>query len=224
MQKGIAKKYYALVWLLDVALFNVLVFLLVKSENRLDAFWTSYSFITIGFLLNLASFYLVKPNSERINPLTTFSLIYTVVALIYGIIMFFIPSAPFLVAFIPLLVMLVVFSIMGVFGVMNLEMIKSNPQKTPVVFTMSELVEYLQETQKLSSDVAVRNKINDLAYFAMSARVSSEENKELEDVEKQIYEYATFIRKNVERNEITNVFNNIEKVRKLIKEREQLIK
>ena len=50
------------------------------------------------------------------------------------------------------------------------------------------------------------------------------ENKEIEEIEKQIFEYASFIRKNVERDEVSNIFYNIDKVKKLIKERDLKIK
>lgn len=220
MKKNIGNKYYIIILSVIVILFNLLLFLLVKAENRKIAFWTCYGFTMFSFVLNLLAYFIPSKNSERLNPLTTFSFVNSIVTFVFSFVIFFIPKTPFLVAFIPLVIILVVFIILGVFGAMNLEQIKANPQKRQEIFTMSYLVEYLQDLKNIATDVAVRNKINDLAHFIMGASATDEENEEALVIEKQIFEYATFIKKNVENDEINNVFNNIEKVRKLVKERE----
>ena len=220
MSKNSGKKYYAIILLVVVLLFNLVLFLTVKPDNRKIAFWTCYGFMMGSFVLNALSFYIAPKNSERLNPLTTFSFIYCAIVFVFSFIIFFIPNTPFLVCFLPLVILLAVFIILGLFGAMNLEQIKSNPQRTKEIFTMSYLVEYLQELKSSATDVAVRNKINDLAHFIMGASQTDEENEAALAIEKQIFEYATFIKKNVENDEINNVFNNIDKVRKLVKERE----
>ena len=46
------------------------------------------------------------------------------------------------------------FVILLVFGMMNQTQIKENPQKQQEVFDMSQLVTYLQDIQKLSTNLA----------------------------------------------------------------------
>ena len=45
MAKNTGKKYYAIILLVVVALFNLVLFLTVKPDNRKIAFWTCYGFM-----------------------------------------------------------------------------------------------------------------------------------------------------------------------------------
>lgn len=220
MKKRFESKYYILIWATLVAIVNVILFLSIKAENRQTAFWVSYGFIMGAFLCNLVGFLVTPRNSERINTVTTFSFVFLVVCILIGIIFFFLPKAKFIVVFLPYFIVTGLFIIMIVFGAMNQAWIKNNPQKLPEIFTMEQLVSYLQNLQNKCTDVAVRNGINELATLAMNALPNEAHKTEVEMIEKQIFEYTTFLRKNVEQGEITNIFHNIEKVKKLFKERE----
>ena len=65
MKNNIGKKYYGIILLIIAAVFNLLLFLLVKSYNRKVAFWVCYGFVMAGFVLNALAFYLAPSNNEN---------------------------------------------------------------------------------------------------------------------------------------------------------------
>ena len=218
MKKHLSLYYYLAIWAVVVGLFNALLFIIDK--NHTTTFWVTYGFVMGSFVMNLVGFMIAPRNKQRINTVTTFCFMYAVVCLLSGIIFFIFPKVPVAVIICVYLVFTAAFVILLVFGMMNQTQIKENPQKQQEVFDMSQLVTYLQDIQKLSTNVAVRNGINDLVNFAMGATTNIKELPEVEEVEKQIFEYASFIKKNVEHDEVNNVFYNIDRVKKLLKERE----
>lgn len=224
MKKLITNKYYILLWAVVVGALNAIIFLTIKSKNRQAAFWVTYGFLMGAFVLNLVSALLFKANSENIYAPTTFTFYFIGISLVVFIIFLIFPTASFLWPLIPLIIFLAMFLILYIFGAMNQEWIKKNPQKRPEIFNMTQLVTYLTELQTICKDVAVRNNLNELTNVAMNALPNQDNKPAVEAKEKQIFEYAGFLRKNVERDQITNVFNNIERIKKLLKERETLIK
>lgn len=224
MKKIFNSKYYFIVWAVLLALYNVIVFLITSEETRLTAFWVSYGFVMGGFAANVVSALLDFPDNEKLNPLTSFSFTFVVVCQLVNIIFLIVPTAPFVAVFIPYIILTAIYIILMVFSMKTMNHVAANPQKTREIFNMSDLVEYFKELKELASDVAVRNALNDLSHYIMSASVCEKENEEVNNLEKRIFEYSSFIKKNVERNEITNIFNNIDNVRKLVKERELKIR
>ena len=68
----------------------------------------------------------------------------------------------------------------------------------------------------------VRDQISKILELAEDTSSLSSDNERFKQVEKQIFEYAYFLTKNVERNELQNIFNNINKIEKLLLERKKI--
>lgn len=218
MKKHLSLYYYLAIWAVIVGLFNALLFIIDKNRNA--AFWLTYGFVMGSFVINLIGFMIAPRNKQRTNAITTLCFMYAIICLLSGIIFFIFPNIYVTVIICVYLVLTALFIVLLVFGMMNQKQISANPQKQKELFNMSQLITYLQDIQKISTNVAVRNGINDLVNFAMGATPNDKELKAVEDIEKQIYEYSSFIKKNVERDEVNNVFYNIDKVKNLLKERE----
>ena len=225
MKKIFNSKYYFIVWAVLLALYNVVAFLVTSKETRLLAFWVSYGFVMAGFIVNLLSALLDFPDDDKLNPFTTFSFTFVVVCQLAGIIYVLIPTAPAVDVIIPYAVLTAVYVILMVFSFKTLKQTEvkhtaSVQTTTAITGNMHDLIDFFKELKESSQDLAVRNALNDLSHYIMSSSVSDKMNEEVNALEKRIFEYADFIKKNVEKNEIGNIFNNIDNVKRLVKERE----
>lgn len=219
MKKNLSLCYYLVIWAVVVGVFNILLFILDKNHN--SEFWVTYSFVMVSFVINLIGFMVTPRQKQRINSITTFCFIYALVSLIAGIIFFIIGNANIAIIISIFVVIAGIFIILNVFGTINQKQIKEyNVENKMTIADMSSLVTYLQDIQKNSDNVAIRNSINDLVNFVMGATPNKNNLEEVESIEKQIFEYSTFIKKNVQQDEVNNVFYNIDKVKQLLKERE----
>lgn len=218
-KKNLSVCYYLVIWAVVVGTFNVLLFLL--NHNHTSSFWVTYGFVMGSLVVNLLGFMFTPRNKERLNSITTFCFIYAVLCLIAGIVFFLIKSDVVIVTICVFVILTAIFVIFTVLGSMNQKQIKTVINDNKMLITdMSSLVTYLQDIQKISDNVAIRNSINDLVNFVMGSTPNKENLVEVEDLEKQIFEYSTFIKKNVQLDEVNNVFYNVDKVKKLLKERE----
>lgn len=219
MKKNLSLCYYLVIWAVVVGIFNILLFILDHNHN--GTFWLTYSFVMISFVINLVGFMFTPRNKQRINSITTFCFIYALIVLITSIIFFIIGDVNLSVIIAVFVAITGVFTLFTVLGLKNQNQIKEIVKENPALITdMSNLVNYLQDIKKQSDNVAIRNSINDLVNFVMGSTPNKKNLESVELIEKQIFEYSTFIKKNVELDEVNNVFYNIEKVKKLLKERE----
>lgn len=219
MKKNLSLCYYLVIWAVVVGIFNILLFVLDHNHNT--TFWLTYAFVMTSFVANLIGFMVTPRNKQRINSITTFCFIYAIITLITGLVFFIIGDANIPTIICVFVCITGVFIVLNVFGLKNQNDIKEKTNEPKDIITdMSNLVNYLQDIQKQSDNVALRNSINDLVNFVMGATPNKNNLESVELIEKQIFEYSTFIKKNVELDEVNNVFYNIEKVKKLLKERE----
>lgn len=220
MKKIFNSKYYFIIWAVLLATYNLLVFLLTNNETRQAAFWISYGFIMFGFITNFISALLDFPDNDKLNPLTTFSFTYVVVAALVSIIYLIIPNAHFISALVPYIVLTAIYIILMVFSMKTMSKPNNQIECTCEVCNMHDLIDFFKELKEASSNLAVRNALNDLSHYIMSASVSDKNNQEVIEIENRIFEYSRFVKKNVEQDELGNIFNNINNVRRLVKERE----
>lgn len=96
-------KFYALIWAILLAVFNLLCFITpneLAGYKKIDAtFWVSYAFITLAFIGNLVcAFFAFKEENLKKNfyrlPLVTVSFAGLVVMLVFGSAIMAIPNLP----------------------------------------------------------------------------------------------------------------------------------
>lgn len=220
MKKIFNSKYYFIVWAVLLAAYNILAFLITKKETRLAPFWISYGFIMFGFVANFISALLDFPDNDKLNPLTTFSFTYVVACQLASIIYIIIPNAYIVAVLIPYIVLTTCYIVLMIFSMKSMTKEEVKVECNCQVGNMHDLIDFFKELKEASADLAVRNALNDLSHYIMSASVSDKNNQEIIDIENRIFEYANFVKKNVEQNEVGNIFNNINNVRRLVKERE----
>ena len=80
------------------------------------------------------------------------------------------------------------------------------------------LIEFLIDLQNKSRDANVKNILTKLIEKA-SFQVKDEENVELKNIEKRIFEYVLFIEKDINNNAFNNFLMNAEKLEKLLDKR-----
>lgn len=123
--------------------------------------------------------------------------------------------------FVPMILISAVFIILAIFACLNRKWIKDNPQKVPELFSVEGLENYFEDLAS-KCDKSCKNVVYDLANIC-DGLTSIKGSSELDTLEKRLFEYASFIKQNAMRAEELNIYNNVEKFRELLKEREALI-
>ena len=228
MKNLLNNKYYIVIWSVIVGLFNAVLFLTTnRSHYELSSFWIAYGFIMFAFVFQLVTHVLLRNTNESqgIEIPSTMVSLYLIVVVALGSILLGLSKVignKWLVPFIILLVVTAIFIIAFVFGLMNKEHIKNNPQKIQVVFDFAGFIQLLYDLLDKVDNPQVRSQISKILELAEDTSSLNSDKPRFKDVEKQIFEYAYFLSKNVERNEIQNIYNNINKLEKLLLERKKI--
>lgn len=228
MKNLLNNKYYIVIWSVIVGLFNAVLFLTTNgSHYELSSFWIAYGFIMFAFVFQLVTHVLLRNTNESqgIEIPSTMVSLYLIVVVAFGSILLGLSKVignKWLVPFIILLVVTAIFIIAFVFGLMNKEHIKNNPQKIQVVFDFAGFIQLLYDLLDKVDNPQVRSQISKILELAEDTSSLNSDKPRFKDVEKQIFEYAYFLSKNVERNEIQNIYNNINKLEKLLLERKKI--
>lgn len=228
MKNLLNNKYYVLIWTVIVGLFNLVLFLTTNMTHYvLPSFWVAYGFIMFAFVFQLLTHVLLRKTNESLGveiPSTVVSL-YLIITVAVGSILLGLSKVignNWLVPFLILIIITGICLIVFVFGLMNKEQIKKNPQKTPIVFDFNGFIQLLYDLLDHVDNPQVRDQISKILELAEDTSSLSSDNERFKQVEKQIFEYAYFLTKNVERNELQNIFNNINKIEKLLLERKKI--
>lgn len=225
--KSIFKKYFLLLWIVIVAVYNAVLFLLfnqfAKETLKETSFWVIYGCMMFAFLVWLV-IGLLERNTKLggISPIATFVYPYLVIIfLITTIMLFFAKNILVVWVFVPMILISAVFIILAIFTCLNRKWIKDNPQKVPELFSVEGLENYFEDLAS-KCDKSCKNVVYDLANIC-DGLTSIKGSSELDTLEKRLFEYASFIKQNAMRAEELNIYNNVEKFRELLKEREALI-
>lgn len=226
MKNLLAKKYFIIIWFLVTAVFNVCLFLLTNKEfYERSVFWVSYAFIMTSSVFFLVSYLVFTGGDEqrKANAAALASFLYLVTVFVIGSIFMglsrLMNNVLWVVPFIVLLIISLIFALLFIFGVIQREWVKANPQKHPEVFDMTSLIALLYKLFDLADEESVKNGISSLIEQALATASLKSDKENVKLIEKQIFEYAIFLHHNVEKSEIQNVFNNIEKLQKLLEKR-----
>lgn len=220
-------KYFILVWFIITIAYNAILFLLFshfsKESLKSTNFWMLYGCMMFALLLWLVLGCISKTTKfGGLSPINAFIYPYVVVVFIMTTIMFLFVSKIMLVFIIvPMVILTAILAILTVFSSMNEQQIKENPQRIVEIFNVENLKEFFENLSAVSSS-ELNLILSDLAMECENL-VSASDDKDIVNIEKRMYEYAMFIKKNIEKDEQLNIYNNINKFRELLKEREALI-
>ena len=225
--KSIFKKYFLLLWVVIVAAYNAVLFLLfnqfAKETLKETSFWVIYGSMRFAFLVWLV-IGLLERNTKLggISPIVTFVYPYLlIIFLMTTIMLFFAKNILVVWVLVPMILISAVLIILAIFACFNRKWIKDNPQKVPELFSVEGLENYFEDLAS-KCDESCKNVIYDLASIC-DGLTSMKGSSELDALEKRLFEYASFIKQNAMRAEELNIYHNVEKFRELLKEREALV-
>lgn len=220
MKRFAQSKYYLGIWFILLLTYNIVLYLVIKDTvdfSNDPKFYIIYTFIMIGFL----ALGLMGLLNGKKNPLTElyipFIIPFSTFIIILGTVLLAVRtklSYPVLIS--PLVIICGFFAISLLTAGFYRSRVTQFKEKTIEIHDIYGLVEYLTEMSKLSTDRNVLAVINKLI---ASAKTQTIINDSIADLEKQIYEYVGFMRRDLERNEINNFYANAEKAAKLLNQR-----
>lgn len=221
-----SNKYFFIIWGIIIALYNIILFLLInqfaKGFFSKISFWVIYGSMIFAFaLLLVIGIFDKKSKFGGLSPIITFVYPYVgIVFLFTTIMMFFAGKIMAIFVLLPMILLTGVLAIFAAFGAMNKEQIKNNPQRVQELFNIEDLEDYF--SQLANEYNSFKNELSDLA-STCEGLLTVKKNSEIENIEKRLFEYASFIKKNVANDESLNIHNNIKCFKKLLEEREALI-
>ena len=210
-----------LIYIILLGVFNLLAFTIFKVHT--SVFWVSYAFMTVAFLVQLASMYLSfkEIDVETVFfgiPLASFSVYYLCVALVAGTIFLIFQKAGFTLAIVIQILILAAFLIIAIISLLSRDAVREmdHQLKDKVTNHKSVLVdiEMLAET---STDPELKVAILKLAdTIRYSDPIST---PEVEVVEQRIIRKISELRINIDNNQIKDAINGCKEIELLYLER-----
>ena len=225
--KKVINKYFVLIWLVTVGVYNTLLFLLFNEYNKealnKPAFWVLYGVMMFAFVAWLLIGNFEKNTSDGgIRPVATFVGPYVGLIFVITTIMFFFASKINVIwIIIPFILITALFLIIMIFASKNREMIKENPQRVKEIFSVEDLNAYFMGIAKIATNDTKEVVLSLSNLCAGLTSISG--STELDALEKRLFEYAALIKQNATRGEALNIYNNVDRFKKILKEREALV-
>lgn len=225
--KKVINKYFALIWLVVVGVYNALLFLLFNEYQKeaLDkpAFWVLYGVMMFAFIVWLVIGNIEKNTKDGgIRPISTFVGPYVGLLFVITTIMFFFASKLNVIwIIIPFILITALFLIVVIFASKNREMIKENPQRVKEIFSVEDLKAYFMDAAE-GATTDTKEVVLSLSNLC-AGLTSISGSTELDNLEKRLFEYAALIKQNAARGETLNIYNNVDRFKKVLKEREALV-
>ena len=98
------------------------------------------------------------------------------------------------------------------------ELINQNPNKISEIYSVYDLPAYLSVVSDKIAHAGLKGEL-DLIIHEVLNFSSMEETENTKRIDKSIIEYASLIKRNVDRGEYSNIQHNINKVKELIEKR-----
>lgn len=219
-------KYLLILWIVIVGVYNAVLFLLFNEFNKeafgSSVFWVLYGIQMFAFVAWLVTGMFEKNTKDGgLNPVKTFVVPYVVIMFVMTTIMFlFVLKLNIILVIIPFIIITGVILVPVIFALKNREMIAQNPQRTPELFKVEGLKRYFEEFA-VTTDASLKDLLLDLAQEC--ELLETVDNKEVLKIDKRLFEYAQLIKQNACRGETLNIGNNVERFKKVLKERAQLL-
>ena len=223
MKKFLASKYFLVISIVLILVFNAVLFLSVATWKEelfeLASFWGLYISVMIMFISLLSLGIISNKNIKGQNLFSSLILPISGFGILLGIILFFfVAKLKLAIVLIPYIIFVGIIAIGFVTGFVYQNHLDNLDEKIVKVIDMNGLVEFLLNLQNRTSNSVIKTTLVKLIEKA-SFKVKDEENTELKKIEKRIFEYALFIEKDIKNNNVNNFLMNAETLEKLLDQR-----
>ena len=223
MKKFLASKYFLVISIVLILVFNAVLFLSVTTWKEelfeLASFWGLYISVMIMFISLLSLGIISNKNIKGQNLFSSLILPVSGFGILLGIILFiFVAKLKLAIVLIPYIIFVGILVIGFVTGFVYQNHLDNIDEKIIKVIDMNGLVEFLLNLQNRTSNSVIKTTLVKLIEKA-SFKVKDEEKIELKKIEKRIFEYALFIEKDIKNDNVNNFLMNAETLEKLLDQR-----
>ena len=223
MKKFLASKYFLVISIVLILVFNAVLFLSVTTWKEelfeLASFWGLYISVMIMFISILSLGIISNKNIKGQNLFSSLILPVSGFGVLLGIILFFfVAKLKLAIVLIPYIIFVGIMVIGFVTGFVYQNHLDNIDEKIVKVIDMNGLVEFLLNLQNRTSNSVIKTTLVKLIEKA-SFKAKDEEKIELKKIEKRIFEYALFIEKDIKNNNVNNFLMNAETLEKLLDQR-----
>lgn len=223
MKKFLASKYFLVISIVLILVFNAVLFLSVTTWKEelfeLASFWGLYISVMIMFISLLSLGIISNKNIKGQNLFSSLILPVSGFGVLLGIILFFfVAKLKLAIVLIPYIIFVGIMVIGFITGFVYQNHLDNIDEKIVKVIDMNGLVEFLLNLQNRTSNSVIKTTLVKLIEKA-SFKVKDEEKIELKKIEKRIFEYALFIEKDIKNNNVNNFLMNAETLEKLLDQR-----
>lgn len=223
MKKFLASKYFLVISIVLILVFNAVLFLSVTTWKEelfeLASFWGLYISVMIMFISLLSLGVISNKNIKGQNLFSSLILPVSGFGVLLGIILFFfVAKLKLAIVLIPYIIFVGIMVIGFITGFVYQNHLDNIDEKIVKVIDMNGLVEFLLNLQNRTSNSVIKTTLVKLIEKA-SFKVKDEEKIELKKIEKRIFEYALFIEKDIKNNNVNNFLMNAETLEKLLDQR-----
>lgn len=223
MKKFLASKYFLVISIVLILVFNAVLFLSVTTWKEelfeLASFWGLYISVMIMFISLLSLGIISNKNIKGQNLFSSLILPVSGFGVLLGIVLFFfVAKLKLAIVLIPYIIFVGIMVIGFVTGFVYQNHLDNIDEKIVKVIDMNGLVEFLLNLQNRTSNSVIKTTLVKLIEKA-SFKVKDEEKTELKKIEKRIFEYALFIEKDIKNDNVNNFLMNAETLEKLLDQR-----
>lgn len=223
MKKFLASKYFLVISIVLILVFNAVLFLSVATWKEelfeLASFWGLYISVMIMFISLLSLGIISNKNIKGQNLFSSLILPVSGFGILLGIVLFFfVAKLKLAIVLIPYIIFVGIMVIGFVTGFVYQNHLDNLDEKIVKVIDMNGLVEFLLNLQNRTSNSVIKTTLVKLIEKA-SFKVKDEEKIELKKIEKRIFEYALFIEKDIKNDNVNNFLMNAETLEKLLDQR-----
>lgn len=223
MKKFLASKYFLVISIVLILVFNAVLFLSVATwkEELFEhaSFWGLYVSVMLMFISLLSLGIVSNKNIKGQNLFSTLILPVSGLGILLGIILFFfVAKLKLAFVLIPYIILVGIIVIGFVTGSVYQNHLDNLDVKVTKVVDINGLIQFLIDLQNKTNDANIKSVLGKLIEKA-SYKVKDDENIELKKLEKRIFEYALFIEKDIKNNAFNNFLMNAETLEKLLDKR-----
>lgn len=233
MKKLASLKFRLIGWIIGVAAYSAIVFIIAGHSKRgIDKCTIiTYAFMMVSLIALLISWFvgkrkIVSGAIDAVNPVSSATMYLAYITFIITFILYFINYSKFI--YIIVVLFILIFGIFAIYIALSLrqfELVNENPNKVPDITNIHQLASYLRNIFDMVTEPTTKTQIEELINLATTIDDLNEvDNEDIKMVDKSIFEYAGYLKRNITRSEYSNAYNNIDKLNDLLKKRIKLTK